>query len=87
VDNVSPTALIVLRVTVGTGVWIPVPVRVIECGLPDILSAIVRVPIADPVPVGVNVSGTMHGTPTFNVGQVLAVVEKAPDETAIDETL
>jgi hypothetical protein len=61
----------------------PVPVSDTCCGLPAALSVIVRVPLADPVAVGVKVTLTVQLAPAASVAPQLLLSANVP-VTAIE---
>jgi hypothetical protein len=52
------------RLTTGAEAAAPVPVRLTDCGLPEVLSAMLKVPVRVPDAVGVNVVLIVQFAPT-----------------------
>lgn len=62
---------------------VPVPVRLITCGLLGSLSVTVTVPLGEPVVVGVNRMLSEQLAPTFSTFAVQPVTEKLPVATML----
>jgi hypothetical protein len=59
-ETVWPSALMLSRFTVGTSVWVPVPVTGIACGLPATLSVMVNVVLVEPTVAGEKLTWKIH---------------------------